>query len=359
MSREIIIEEITLALDLLCDWQIFLNKREKQGFVYNLWDWYKECGFNSYRIERALIDFLNDGLIYDVSVDVFHSDDDKLIEKLDYSDGGDFAKAGLFPEKYSSSSYLFTLFLKVNESKLNDYIDNYVDDWIQENLFFSDRNIYKATGQLHVVIERIQTLLLDYPSSNLLIESVRNDNVDFIGTMLFLRKMGFVDILHLVSGYESVLDKKGVSIRVNVLDSFFDAFKTNYAYTDEHYYYVIHPEQLKDEKIAYLDGNKLVCKDKQKRLNKGTLPYLLMMKASESEDRLVKFSDLKTEKGQKQAVVIKNVNNFIASIRRTFDYDDGIRIAEISEDSVALDPDVFYFQPQKDKLINQLREISK
>jgi len=189
--------------------------------------------------------------------------------------------------------------LRVDDNKLIDFINDYLENWQNNNLFLPEENFLKSENQLKIVIKHILTLLEKYPPKNLFVEKLDewSDKIDFTAVMLFLEKIGGLRVLEL-----SNLKQK-TAFRVKARKEFFQDLKENFLDSGNFFGKLKNRKMVNDKAEGSIEGKLFFDAEKSalildnneceipKHKNKRNLTYLYLL------CRMV-FCDRKLEIGE-------------------------------------------------------------
>ncbi|MBI2639018.1 hypothetical protein HYW83_05510 [Candidatus Peregrinibacteria bacterium] len=112
--------------------------------------------------------------------------------------------------------------IDLNCEKAKSFFDEYLLNWLNDNLFKEKKNLLKAEKQIEKIIEDIYALLDQHPDRNLLVQEniLHKEDIDFIAVMYFLEKMKYLEILNVDAGqFEYWI------MRVNISKKFYEDFE--------------------------------------------------------------------------------------------------------------------------------------
>ncbi len=143
-----------------------------------------------------------------------------------------FSHSEKMPEEMPyAKDFSYDCNLKTANIALQDYIDCYLQQWLEEELYFTESNMLKCERQIGRVTEAIFSIIWQYSYKHFLIgiSDISYENsrgLDFTATLLFLEKKGIVTI----EGYDALkshrynVDGYDLFFRISLTDRFFQFF---------------------------------------------------------------------------------------------------------------------------------------
>ncbi len=355
-SREV--EDITLVLAR----HLFLLKEDPNEAYWLALDDVPYMSIYTYThgFENALKDCLRWGLFNTVKISLWSRVDDdnnyqidktvkftsKQVSTLSRQDS-------LIPQEYRtqfSDDKTRSVEICCNTKQLKEYIAAYVADWIDNKLYKTKINIYKASKQLEIVSLTILKLLKHYAPNNLLVAAVGNEKVDFFATILFLEQRGYVRLLNIQETEKGEgLDRESVvSVRLDIEPSFLEEFGTaTGAYPEDYLDYVIKQEDIENKRITYHYPDTLKFKGAEHQFNKDCFPYWLFYLAYNTQSYEIDISELAERAKNKTDDLEKGVKNLRDTLRKKFGFDEFESFVSIEGGRVKIDKTRFYFKPKK------------
>ncbi len=352
MNRHINPNTLSIVKDLLIYFDESV-KDEEGFFIYNIWYWKY---LSNWVLMRILYNLVNDDVITKVKVNLMKVDasdevTSEVVKTLKIDKKSLIAEDVeiIIPQSvYESKKEVPHFWFYTSKAKLQKYIDGYLDDWINEELYIDDVNIYKPSVQLKKVVQYLLKLLNDYSSKYLLVHAINDDQVDFAATILFLEKAGFIEVDSLGLSERKLFSDKVLAFRINVLSLFKEKFKSGVEYNDDYYHFIINDDELENTRITFGSSKELRHKGSVRSLKGGnSLPIQVLSLAARSKDYSVNMEVLKEVTGEdSDDRVHKALNNFRQSLRKDFELSDDLIMFEITKDGeIVFDREVFYFEP--------------
>ena len=146
-------------------------------------------------------------------VETYHHYTEDIKEIYDISDS-------LGPTLMDYNNYSWLYYFKINYNKAHSFINSYLNKWVENQLFSSEKNCYLAEKQIEMVITHIKRLLIDFPRQKLLVNDLCDLYIDFFTVLLYLEKSGLVSLLNFK--YFNINGGMQLLVRIDVLDKFIE-----------------------------------------------------------------------------------------------------------------------------------------
>lgn len=250
-------------------------------------------------------------------------------------------------------NYSYDCELKATDGALQDYMDCYIQQWLEEELYFTERNMLKCERQIKRVVGAIFSIIGEHSYKHFLIGDSdityhKAMGLDFTATLLFLEKKGIVKI----EGYDTQkshrehADGHDLFFRISLTDRFFQFFSKDKD-GNPTFSFDLLKKSDKNQKAIQCDlPYRLLCGEKEYRLNRGCVPFVLMNRAFNdrfisgvSKDELLKASNMKDEKALQKAL-----ENFRSALREKFGYPETEDFFEARDEEIHLKPTIFQKQ---------------
>lgn len=254
-------------------------------------------------------------------------------------------KTTMYPDT-KESEQLFFAFL-INEEKLQRYLDEYMECWSNNDLYFEEQNILKKELQVETVIKDIFAIIDKHSHKNFLLSMGQYYEVDRITTLLFLVKIGDIQINSWV--YEHAEYTLGytigsVTFRITLLEKFFEDFRQDKGKVIFNFYDLQSKSEY-EKKISFSPPYSLHYNGIAYTLKRGKLPYIILNKAF--QDNLittVSIRDIMRELKESEDRIRKALENFRRSLREKFDFPESETFFDIINEEIILKSTLFKFQ---------------
>gem|GEM_PF-6196678 len=354
--------EIADTTKILAAWYLLQFKDENgwRGFDLNELVWVDSEG----EWLRILQELYEEGVIEGVQISKYVSDteenanNEKAKKEMFYvsskkpknlPDG--FRHVKKVPDKIINGEWkLYYCEVRTADKVLQDYIDEYIQLWLEEELHLAEENMLKCERQIERVIGRIFSITHDHSYKHFLVGDsdityYDSRGLDFTATLLFLEKKGIVTIegFDIQKSHREHSDGKDVFFRISLTDRFFQFFSKNKGGKPSFSFDLL-KQSHKSQKIIQCDlPYRLLCGEKEYRLNRGCVPFVLMNKAFNdrfivgvTKEELYKGANMNDEKALQKAL-----ENFRSALREKFDFPETEDFFEVRDEEVHLKPTIF------------------
>jgi len=131
--------------------------------------------------------------------------------------------------------YIEPKFEKSDQEKISKHIDNYIDSFLNNELFVYDRNYLTFEKQKQVFIEKVRSMsAFEKYGENFIISHEEHDNVSkntgflFTHTLYALKKLKYVTVLRIWCGRDNLNNKKKYYANIVANDSFIDEVNSSF-----------------------------------------------------------------------------------------------------------------------------------
>ena len=313
------------------------------------------------KVNNIIHEIFEDGIIEEIQYIRYkkkeeRSHDEELEDKTySYSLKPKKKKGIISIKDYShfKGSYICYLGIKIDPSKAQSYIEEYLLKWKNNDLYFQDENMLKKENQISNVVKKIYEIEKRYSYKNMLVNSPEKEEfgIDFVATVLFLESIGSIEVNGFIQKEinASYLNNvyKNLFFRITLKDKFFQDFTESK--NKIHFDFEEICKQNKKRKIIYYDQPyKLICEGKEHRINKGKLPFEIINRAFEDKKIVsVNIESLCKDIAMKESDFKKNIENFRAKLREKFGFKEDENFFDIDNGEILLKGSIFQLKEKK------------
>ena len=234
----------------------------------------------------------------------------------------------------------------VQKNTAEKFIKTTLEKWKNDELSSPIINILKSQKQIEIIAKHLYELLCNFPKTNLLVESKKNELGEIIGinltaTLLFLESIGDIDILSFTFKNSSIFHKP--AFRINIKKKFFSDFRYNNNKIKFNFEKLSKNSAYKI--IEFIPTKTLRCGENIYDLSEGCLRYHLMNLAFKNKGNVNKHKLVDQSEKFSTKKLPRNLGLFRAYLRKKFksEFSEDELFFRIEGDEIVFKQDIFLF----------------